>query len=158
MRRRDCEISEVRLMEKILQKAQVCRIGLIDEGVPYVVPVHFGYRDGRLYFHSAAEGKKLDLIRARPEVGFEVDIMVEMVAKASPCNWSTRYASVIGVGNAVLLAEPQAKRRAMEIIFAHYSPRPPLFSDHDLEQVAVVEITVSRMTGKAKIDVERELP
>jgi nitroimidazol reductase NimA-like FMN-containing flavoprotein (pyridoxamine 5'-phosphate oxidase superfamily) len=53
MRRAGKEITDRAGIDGILRDARVCRIGLPDEGRPYVVPVCFGYRDGALYFHSA---------------------------------------------------------------------------------------------------------
>ena len=48
------------------------RIGCRDGDSVYVVPISFVYDDGCAYGHSA-EGRKLTLMRARPEVCFEVD-------------------------------------------------------------------------------------
>ena len=63
MRRREREIRDERQMRDILDRGLVCRLGLSDGRYPYVVPMSFGIRDGRLYLHSAGEGKKIDLIR-----------------------------------------------------------------------------------------------
>ena len=59
MRRKDREITDRAEIEAILNEAMVCRIGLADDGEPYVVPVSFGYEDGSVYIHSAPEGKKI---------------------------------------------------------------------------------------------------
>ena len=63
MRRKDKEITDIKSIEKIIQKSKVCRLGLSLNDTPYIVPVCFGYRAKTLYFHSAQEGKKIDIIK-----------------------------------------------------------------------------------------------
>ena len=59
MRRSDREISEIHAIEKILAEASVCRLAMVDNGEPYILPLNYGYRDGTLYFHGAAHGRKV---------------------------------------------------------------------------------------------------
>lgn len=79
MRRKEREITDRAVMEEIIQGTEVCRMGLCDGGTPYVVPMNFGYQDGKVYMHSAVEGRKLDTIRKNPEARpfFKVDLKME---------------------------------------------------------------------------------
>jgi hypothetical protein len=63
MRREDKAIVELAEIEQILHKALVCRLGLTDGIRPYVVPLSFGFKNNTLYFHSAPEGKKIEMLR-----------------------------------------------------------------------------------------------
>ncbi len=67
MRRTDREVKDTAEIMKIIEKCDVCRLGLSDGNVPYVVPMNYGYEysDGKLtlYFHGAKEGKKLQIIQ-----------------------------------------------------------------------------------------------
>ena len=74
MRRSARGIKDRKEIESIIQSAQVCRIGLSEDNVPYVVPMNFGYKDNCLYFHCAKAGKKIDVIRQNNKVCFEMDI------------------------------------------------------------------------------------
>ncbi len=74
MRRREREIRDQAGIQEILEKGLVCRLGLYDGQYPYVVPMNFGYRDGRIYFHCAAEGRKIDILQKNDRVCIEVDI------------------------------------------------------------------------------------
>lgn len=71
MRRKDREVTDIRQIESIIEKAKVVHIGMIDDGVPYVVPMQYGYvfTDGALtlYLHSAQEGRKIDCIKKKSE-------------------------------------------------------------------------------------------
>ena len=58
MRRKDKEITNSPDLEVILQKAKVCRLGLLDGDLPYIVPINYGYNTGEIFIHAAKEGKK----------------------------------------------------------------------------------------------------
>jgi uncharacterized protein len=73
VRRKDREITDSLQIIDILQKADVCRIAMCHNNVPYVVTMNFGLgRDGfsPLYFHCASEGKKIDILRKNNLVCF----------------------------------------------------------------------------------------
>jgi nitroimidazol reductase NimA-like FMN-containing flavoprotein (pyridoxamine 5'-phosphate oxidase superfamily) len=148
MRRKDREITDRAAIEAILRRAAVCRIGLVGEDGPYIVPMSLGYEAGRLYLHSAREGRKLDLIREDPRVCFEVDLDSEVVKAESPCGWSLRYRSVIGFGRAVLVEAPEEKRRGLEIILRHHGGDPSALPERSLDGVSLIRIEIREMTGK----------
>ena len=68
MRRKDKEITDIESIEKIIHKAKVCRLALSLDDTPYVVPVCFGYSAETIYFHSAKEGKKIDIIKKNKQL------------------------------------------------------------------------------------------
>jgi nitroimidazol reductase NimA-like FMN-containing flavoprotein (pyridoxamine 5'-phosphate oxidase superfamily) len=86
VRRKNREIADRTEIESILHEATVCRIGLSDGGVPYVVPVRFGYEDGAVSIHPAPEGKKIALVEKNPRCCFEVDICDRIVRGGRPCS------------------------------------------------------------------------
>jgi uncharacterized protein len=148
MRRREKQITDTKQMEQILAQAQVCRLAMVDKGHPYVVPLNFGYRDGALYFHSALEGRKMDVLRADSRVCFEVDEMVKMNKAAEACDWGVSFKSVIGTGTAHLLTSLEEKKESLDIIMAHYSDRSFDYPLEMLEKTAVIKLTIDEMTGK----------
>jgi len=150
MRRKDREIKDIDELESIMKKAKACRIGLCDQNKPYVVPVSFGYQDGCLYFHSAREGKKINILKENKNVCFEVDIDVELVKSRDPCGWSMKYRSVIGFGAASFIVDSEDKKNAMDIIMSHYSDETGDFnySPKMLGVVAIIRIDIREMTGK----------
>ena len=55
-------------IDEIIKKCQVCHIAMADpDGIPYVIPMNFGYRNGIIYLHSSRHGKKIDILKANPE-------------------------------------------------------------------------------------------
>jgi len=153
MRRKDKEITNPSDLEVILQKAKVCRLGLLDGDIPYIVPVHYGYRMNHLYIHAAKQGKKIELIKKNPMVCFEVEIDHKIRNTGIPCNWSTTYRSIIGYGKASLLTDVEEKKQSLEILISHYSPETIYdFSTKMIDSVAVIKISIDSMTGKQSLD------
>lgn len=148
MRRAEREIKDREAIEDILRRATVCRLAVCDGQVPYVVPLSFGFEDDRLYFHSAREGRKIEVIEANPQVCFEVDVDQEVVPGDIPCTWTVRYRSVIGFGQARLLEDVAQKKRALDIILSHYGRGPFEYPEGAFDEVAVVEVEIESLTGK----------
>ena len=73
MHRPEKEIRDRGEIEAVLREAEVGRLGTCSGGEPYVVPLQFAYHDGRVVFHCARRGKKLENIARNPRVCFEVD-------------------------------------------------------------------------------------
>jgi uncharacterized protein len=149
MRRAEKEITNRREIDSILSKAIVCRIGIIDHEMPYIVPMNFGYKDDILYLHSAQDGKKIELLKRNPMVCFEVECDLEIINTGIPCKWSMNYTSVIGYGKANFITDLEQKRKALHIIIDHYSPGSSyIFPEKNLKEVTVIKIEISDMTAK----------
>ena len=148
MRRSEKEIKSRDEIEAVILKADVCRIGLVDGDTPYVFPVNFGYRENKLYFHSAREGRKLDIIRRNNNICFEMDTDHEFVKAEKGCNWAMKYRSVIGIGKAVIVDNMLEKIAALKLIMAHYSDGLDEFAESDAGRVAVIRIDIESLSGK----------
>lgn len=107
MRRKDREITDYTQMLEMLDGCDCCRLGLIDNGAAYIVPLNFGYanQDGKLtlYFHSALEGKKIDLMKQQSVVSFEMDQKHALMEGAIACDYSYHYECVMGQGKIHIL-------------------------------------------------------
>ena len=124
MRRKDKGISDKSDIKAIIEKAKVCRLGMVNGNKPYIVPLCFGCRDNALYFHGSLKGKKIDLIRENPNVCFEFDLLTEIIESENACDWRMEYQSIIGFGKAVFIEESDEKRNAISIIMGQYSELP----------------------------------
>lgn len=151
MRRKEREIRDVQGIMGILEQGLVCRVGLCDGRSPYIVPMSYGTRNGRLYLHGAKEGTKIDLLRQNNRVCFEVDVGVRVAKGAASCRWSMKYRSVIGFGTARLLVEDTEKRAGLDAIMAHYGGPEGPYDEQSLERTCVIEIEIESLTGKESI-------
>jgi nitroimidazol reductase NimA-like FMN-containing flavoprotein (pyridoxamine 5'-phosphate oxidase superfamily) len=100
MKRYEKEIADPAALDAVLERATVCRLGLVCTGGPYVVPMIFAYELSYLFLHSASEGMKIECLREDPSICFEVEEGVERVPAARACAFSMRYRSVVGFGRA----------------------------------------------------------
>jgi len=148
MRRSEKEITDESAIEAIINDSLVCRLALSDGGQPYIVPLSFGYQDRTLYFHSALEGKKIDILRKNDRICFEFDVNTEIIEGEKACKWGMKYQSVIGIGRAVLVENSEEKQKALNIIMNHYSDRNWQFPDKIIKKTAVIKIEIESMTGK----------
>jgi nitroimidazol reductase NimA-like FMN-containing flavoprotein (pyridoxamine 5'-phosphate oxidase superfamily) len=140
--------SDVDAIESVIRSASVCRIALSDDGQPYVVPVCFGYADNTLYFHSAPRGRKLDILAKNNAVCCEFDVDQEIVRAEDACAWSVRYRSVVAFGWASIVKDLEEKRKALDVIVAHYGGRPCAYPEATLLRTTVVKVEIQSMTAK----------
>ena len=153
MRRTDKEITERALMDQIVHKAQVCRLGLAMGDTPYIVPVSFGYDGTAIYFHTATEGRKIAFLTANPRVCFEFEHGVELIRHDSdPCKWTVSFQSVIGYGIVGELATPAEKAEGLNHIMRHYSGRAWPIGAQDVEHTRVWRLAIESLTGKQSKD------
>jgi len=148
LRRSKDEIKERAEIDAIIRKSRVCRLGLCDGEEPYIVPLCFGYDGKALYFHSATEGRKIDVIRKNNRVCVEFDIPGEMKESEQGCKWGITYRSVIGFGAAEIVDDGEAKREALAILMAQYSDKNYTFPDDLVTKTAVIKVIIARITGK----------
>jgi nitroimidazol reductase NimA-like FMN-containing flavoprotein (pyridoxamine 5'-phosphate oxidase superfamily) len=113
--------------------------------------VCFGFKDGCLYFHSAQEGRKIDILRKNNKVCFEMDIDTEMIEGEKGCEWGIRYSSVIGFGTASFVEDGEEMKEALSVLLEHYSDKKYEFLEQSLKQVTVIKIQVESLTGKSTV-------
>jgi nitroimidazol reductase NimA-like FMN-containing flavoprotein (pyridoxamine 5'-phosphate oxidase superfamily) len=98
---------------------------MIDGAEPYLVPLNFGYeyRDGvlLLYFHGAAEGRKIDILKKGGPVCFEMDGAHRLIPNPQGCGYSFGYESIIGKGTVEFIEDRAEKIRALNLLLRHQS-------------------------------------
>lgn len=136
-------------MECILHEETVGYLGMSVDGAPYVVPLNYGYVDGRVLFHCALKGQKLDYLRANPRVCFTVGRQKESPVRhpqGAICNIDTDSVICYGVARIV---EELAERREVLDVFNHcLAPDAPPITLEDAAKCCAVEITLTEMTGR----------
>ena len=142
------KITDIDEIEGIIKKALICRLGLVDNDEPYIIPVCFGYERGALYFHGSLKGRKVELIKKNNKVCFEMDIDAELEKSEDPCKWTMKGKSVVGVGRASILEDDGEKSHALRLIMGHYSEGEFSFPKPALDSVSVVRVDISSITGK----------
>lgn len=139
---------------------QSCTSGVLavhgDDGYPYAVPLSFAYEDGRLFFHSAKAGHKIDAIEGNEKASFCV-IAADDVVQST---FTTHFRSAIVFGKARVVTDEGEKKHALECLAKKYSPdyleAASAEIDGEWKRVCVLELAVEHMTGKAAIEIIKE--
>ncbi|MGI5970800.1 MAG: pyridoxamine 5'-phosphate oxidase family protein [Oscillospiraceae bacterium] len=153
MRRKELEVTDIEEIERIIKKCRVCHVAMVDNGLPYIVPLNFGYllKDGllELFFHSAGEGRKTDILKQNSSVCFEMTCEggIEHCG-GNPCNSGYSYESVIGFGQAEFIEDYEAKNSALSILAKHQLGYDYSFSKEQAGAVCAFKIISSDFTGK----------
>lgn len=119
-------ISNPDAVKDIILSSHVCHVGMITEqGVPYVIPMNFGYDDGIVYLHSANEGKHISALMNSPAVciTFITQGKLRYQHPDMACSYSMKAKSVLVNGDVEFIDSPDKKREALNIIMQHYTGR-----------------------------------
>jgi nitroimidazol reductase NimA-like FMN-containing flavoprotein (pyridoxamine 5'-phosphate oxidase superfamily) len=148
-------ITDRQEMESLLQETLVgCLATVGPDGSPYITPLNFVYHQGKIYFHCAFEGRKMDNIKANPRVCFEVHELIKIVQGQRACDFSTRYRSVLVSGHACSLPDGDEKMAVLTALAEKYAAgqavEPP--TPKRAKETEVIEITIEEMTGKRNTD------
>lgn len=127
-----------------------------DGGYPYAVPLNYYYESGRLYFHGAKTGHKLDAIAQCDKVSFCVIDKDENV----PAEFTTYFRSVIAFGHARVVEDDAEKRDAAEKLGRKFSPNetPERLEGeiaHAWERLCLLCVDIDHMSGKEAIELVR---
>lgn len=105
--------------EQILKDATSGILSLLgDSGYPYGVPMSFAYQDGKLYFHSAITGHKIEALQQNEKVSFTVVQQDDII----PEKYTTLYRSVIAFGKIHVVKDESERVHAVKILAEKYNP------------------------------------
>ena len=154
MRRKDREITDRKVIEDFIKKEQILRVAFYDEGDIYVVPVNYGYSYDEgytFYFHGAKAGRKYELAKKTPNVGFEIDGNYLLIEGQKACDYSATFQSVIGTGILSLVEDSAEKIIGLNAIMKQTTSKNDWhYSSEMLEAVAVFRLDVDKLSCKAK--------
>ena len=152
MRRIDREITSTGDIEEIILKADVCRLALANDNIPYIVTMNFGYSNDPkqiLFFHCANEGKKIEMIRRNNYVCFEMDIDHKFYTGKKSCTCGMKFSSIIGYGTITIIKEKEAKIEGLNCIMDHYEGKEKHhYEDQILERTTVLRLEILEIGGK----------
>ena len=143
--------------EEILARGTAGVLSLMGEdGYPYGVPLSYVYFQGKLYFHSAKSGHKIDALARNPKASFCVIDRAQVV----PEEYTTYFRSVIVFGRVRVLEEDGEKWAAINALAQKYAPwdteeNRRAAIQREWAPLWVLEMVVDHMTGKEAIELVR---
>ena len=85
---RTVSVEDKNRVEEIIKSCKICYVGMADSsGVPYVLPMNFGYKDGVIYLHSAQDGSSISILEENPNICITFCTDADLVCPLSflPC-------------------------------------------------------------------------
>ena len=155
MRRSDRELKDPGSIREFLDKEKIMRVGFADEGEVFIVPVNYGYlcEDEKytFIFHGAKAGRKYQLAKGKPMVGFEIDGRYETMKADAACDFSAHFQSVIGTGRLTLVEEDTEKEKLLCRLMKQVTDSSEWsFDNKMLKATAVFKLDVEKLTCKVK--------
>lgn len=153
MRRKDREITDENRIAEIISNCHCCRLAFNEDAGPYIVPLNFGFeRIGNqfvFYFHSAQEGRKIELIKRGKPVGFELDTNYKLKEAKRACGYTASFQSVIGTGEVEFVNDDKDKTHALSLLmFQETGKKDWEFSEKNLNSVAIFKLIVKELSCK----------
>jgi nitroimidazol reductase NimA-like FMN-containing flavoprotein (pyridoxamine 5'-phosphate oxidase superfamily) len=148
MRRKDREITDRVEIDEIIRSANLMHIALVDGDMPFLVPVFYAFDGSALFFHSAQEGTKIDIMKRNNNICFEISIDQGFVESDEPCDFEAKHRTVIGIGKAVFIEDEAKKIKALDLIVAHFTDKAFEYPKTNLDRTAVIRIDIESVKGK----------
>ena len=131
-------IEEQERKERILKSEQICFVGFSDEnGIPYVLPMNYGYENDIVYLHSAQEGKSIRIMEQNPNVCITFCTQPKLVWQHPDvaCSYRMQSESALCNGKVVFEEDFEEKERILSIIMRQYTDRDFKYSIKSLLSV-----------------------
>jgi hypothetical protein len=156
MRRKRQQLSEAESIG-ILQKATSGTLALLgDNGYPYAVPISYVYHEGKLYFHSALSGHKVDAIRQCDKASFCVIEQDDV----QPKKYTTFFRSVVAFGRIHIIEDEEVKLSTALMLGNRYNPNDDESLKKEIEsglsRMLMIRFDIEHLTGKEAIELVKQ--
>lgn len=144
-------IEEKERVEKILTSEQICFVGFSDEnGIPYVLPMNYGYENDTIYLHSAQDGKAIEILRQNPNVCITFCTQPKLVWQHPDvaCSYRMQAESIICNGKVLFEENFEEKQRILSIIMRQYTDNDFKYSVPATNNVKVWKVPVDTISAK----------
>ena len=146
------EVTDQEKILEFLKNNRVVRLAFNTDSAPYIVPMNYGfeYNNGELilFLHCATQGRKIELIKKDPYVGFEIDAVINTVTADVACRFSIKYESIIGTGH-ICITDDAEKVNCLNKIMLQFSGREKWdYDEKFLKRTSTLKLIVDDLTMK----------
>lgn len=139
---------------KILDEGFLCHVGFVSDGQPFVIPTSYGRKGDYLFIHGSAASRMLRGMKEGMPVCVTVTLIDGLVLARSIFNHSINYRSVVILGKATPVEDPEQKLAALRALSEHILPgrwddvRQP--NERELKQTAVLGLSIEEFSAKRR--------
>jgi len=144
-------IEEREFIETTIRQCKECFVGMIDaEGMPYVIPMNFGYKNDVIYLHSGPEGSSIRYLENNPNVciTFCTDNELTHQNEEVACSYRIQGSSVICRGKVVFVEDFDGKVSALNILMGQYTDASFKYSDPSVRNVKVWTVEIDTVSAR----------
>lgn len=142
-------------INRILDEAFLCHVGFVADGQPFVIPTSFGRKGDVLYIHGSAASRMLRNLDKGIPVCITVTLLDGLVLARSVFNHSMNYRSVVILGTATIVDDPQEKLAALRTLSEHIIPqrwddsRQP--NEKELKATSALRVPIEEYSAKIRV-------
>lgn len=139
---------------RILDEGFLCHVGFVVDGQPFVIPTSYGRKDDSLFIHGSAASRMLRQMKESVPVCITVTLLDGLVLARSIFNHSMNYRSVVVLGKATLVDNPEEKLEALRLLSEHIIPgrwadaRQP--NERELKATSVLRVPIEEFSAKVR--------
>jgi uncharacterized protein len=139
---------------QILDEGFICHVGFVIDGQPFVIPTGYGRSGDDLYIHGSAASRMLRNLEQGISVCVTVTLLDGLVLARSIFNHSMNYRSVVVLGTAMIVDEPEKKLAALRAVSEHILPgrwadvRQP--TEKELKATHVMRLPITEFSAKIR--------
>ena len=154
VREADRAVYDRETVYRILDGGFLCHIGFVVDDQPFVIPTSYGRKDASLYIHGSAASRMLRQMKDGVPVCITVTLLEGLVLARSIFNHSMNYRSVVVLGKATLVDDPEEKLEALRILSEHILPgrwadsRQP--NERELKATSVLRVPIEEFSAKIR--------
>jgi uncharacterized protein len=154
VREADRAVYDRETVYRILDEGFLCHAGFVVDGQPFVIPTSYGRKDASLYIHGSAASRMLRQLKDGVPVCITVTLLEGLVLARSIFNHSMNYRSVVVLGKATLVDDPEEKLEALRILSEHILPgrwadsRQP--NERELKATSVLRVPIEEFSAKVR--------
>ena len=156
VREPDRAVYDREVVYRILDEGFLCHVGFVVDGQPFVIPTSYGRHDATLYIHGSAASRMLrQVTKDGVPVCITVTLLDGLVLARSVFNHSMNYRSVMILGKATLVDDPQEKLAALRTLSEHILPgrwedaRQP--NERELKATSVLRVPIEEFSAKVRV-------
>jgi nitroimidazol reductase NimA-like FMN-containing flavoprotein (pyridoxamine 5'-phosphate oxidase superfamily) len=144
-------IEERKTIEEIINQCKECFVGMVDtEGLPYVIPMNFGYSEDIIYLHSAPEGSSVRFLEKNPNVciTFCTESTITHQNEEVACSYRIKGSSVICRGKVEFIEDFDLKIEALNKLMKQYTNHSFKYSDPAIRNVKIWKVEIDEVSAK----------
>jgi len=137
-------------IDEVIRSCKTCYVAISDEGMPYVLPMNFGYDGESIILHSAQHGRFWETLKRNPKVCINWTLGEELAWQDVQvgCSYRVKSKSVLVEGTVEFIDDYDVKVKCLEETMQQYSDREFKFNKPAVVNVGILKVHIEKITGK----------